>query len=230
MRSLEGLGAPGAGWNPVDAVAPQVGGGGFGALYGQLQAEVRQFIENGSGSAVTAPALSPEGLVHALRTAPGDTASPAEQQAFADTMTPLAREAASRLGVAPEVLVAHAALESGWGRQPLRRDDGSDAHNLFGIKAGSSWRGETVQADTTEFEAGQGRAQHASFRAYEDASASFLDLARLLGSNPRYRAALGTGSDAQAYGLALQRGGYATDPAYADKLARVTQRLQGGSR
>ncbi|MBV8503228.1 MAG: glucosaminidase domain-containing protein [Paucibacter sp.] len=229
MRSLESLSAPGAGWNPVDAIAPQSGGASFGALYGQLQNEVRQFIENGSTPTDQLPSMRPEGLVNALR-ANEDSATPAEQQAFADTMTPLAREAAQQLGVAPEVLVAHAALESGWGRQPIRRGDGSDSHNLFGIKAGTAWSGEVAAADTTEYKAGQAHAERAAFRAYADPSASFQDLAQLIGSNPRYQAALGTGSNAQAYGAALQRGGYASDPAYADKLSRLAQRLQKETR
>jgi len=43
---------------------------------------------------------------------------------------------------------------------------------------------------------------------------------------PRYRGALNVGSDARAFAQGLARGGYATDPAYADKLARVAARLQ----
>jgi len=241
MRSLETFGVPGASWNPVGSqgsIAPQ-GAGGFGALYGQLQSEVRQFIEQGSGAAAgpAAATLSPEGQwqnLQALRQGAGvDTsATPAEQQAFVDTMTPLAQQAADQLGVAPEVLVAHAALESGWGRKPIRRGDGSDSNNLFGIKAGGGWSGEVAQAGTTEFTAGQAHAESASFRAYADPAQSFQDLAQLLGGNARYRAALGTGSDAQAYAQALQRGGYATDPAYADKLAQVARTVQakGASR
>jgi len=50
---------------------------------------------------------------------------------------------------------------------------------------------------------------------------SFQDYASLLLDNPRYRRALNTGSDAQAFAHALQAGGYATDPAYADKLGKV---------
>ena len=41
------------------------------------------------------------------------------------------------------------------------------------------------------------------------------------GNNPRYAGALNTGSDVQAFANSLQRGGYATDPDYARKLAAV---------
>lgn len=152
-------------------------------------------------------------------------ATPAQQQAFVKEVLPLAREAADRLGVAPEVLTAQAALETGWGRSPIRRSDGSSSHNFFGIKAGSGWSGEVTVATTTEVEAGQAVAQDARFRAYASPAQSFQDLASLIGGSPRYQAALGAGADARAYGQALQRGGYATDPAYADKLANVAALL-----
>ncbi len=152
-------------------------------------------------------------------------ATPAQQQAFVNEVLPLARQAADRLGVAPEVLTAQAALETGWGRSPIRRGDGSSSHNFFGIKAGSGWSGEVTVATTTEVEAGQAVSREASFRAYASPAQSFQDLASLIGGSPRYQAALGTGADARAYGQALQRGGYATDPAYADKLAAVAARV-----
>lgn len=210
-------------------------GGGFDALYRQLHGEVTRFIEQGDHAA----ALSPEGqwsrqraqaVAHGLA-APVDgmsatPATEAQQQAFMDEILPLARQAGARLGVAPEVLAAQAALETGWGAKPIRQADGSPSHNLFGIKAGGGWQGEVVQAMTTEVEQGQPVARREAFRRYDGPAQSFNDLAQLISSSPRYQAAVGTGSDALAYGQALQRGGYATDPAYADKLARVAARIQ----
>jgi peptidoglycan hydrolase FlgJ len=220
----------------------------FGALYQQLQREVTRYIEQGEGGAW----LSPEGAWHrqqlqgafssgteasrtsgAAATASGadaaSAASPAQQQAFVEQVLPLAREAAGRLGVSPEVLTAQAALETGWGRAPIRRADGASTHNFFGIKAGGSWTGEVAMAATTEVEDGTAVARQAAFRAYASPAQSFQDLASLISSSQRYQGALGTGADARAYGQALQRGGYATDPAYADKLARVAARIQGGT-
>jgi flagellar protein FlgJ len=50
-----------------------------------------------------------------------------------------------------------------------------------------------------------------------------------MNSSPRYRSVVASGGDAKGFAQGLQRAGYATDPAYADKLARVintTLRLQ----
>jgi len=238
MRSPGLLTAPGADWNPLgvsNVAAGPSAGSGFGTLYSQLQGEVQQFIETGGGdaAAVRTPALSADGQWRLLQQqgfpasgAPSEGADPADQQAFVERMTPLAQPAAAQLGVAPDVLVAQAALESGWGRHPIRRADGSDSNNLFGLKAQGAWTGEVAVAGTTEFDGGQPHGERAGFRAYSAPAQSFQDLASLLAGNPRFGAALGTGADALAYGHALQQGGYATDPAYADKLARVANQLQ----
>jgi len=149
-----------------------------------------------------------------------------EQRQFLDMIRPHAREAARRLGVAPELVAAQAALESGWGQRPLRDRDGADTHNLFGIKAGSSWRGEIAEVLTTEFENGVAVKRTERFRSYSDLAEAFQDFTRLLLNAPRYRMALNTGNDAAAYAQALVKGGYATDPAYADKLVSVARGLQ----
>jgi len=210
------------------------GAAGFSGLYRQLSSEVSRFIEQGSGIADTgraaaAPTLSPEGAWRQLQGAatPGVGASSASQQAFLSEVLPLAQEAAARLGVAPDLLAAHAALESGWGSRPIRREDGSSSHNLFGLKAGASWQGEVAEVLTTEYAQGQPEKRREGFRSYASPREAFGDFAQLLLNNPRYRAALQTGSDAQAYAQALQKGGYATDPAYADKLVRVAAQVRG---
>lgn len=219
------LGASGIPRLPAPAAGP--GGGEFSSLYRQLHGEVSRFIESGSGSSTTAPAatLSPEALwtqVQASSTPPDEA-----QQDFLREIAPMAEAAAQALGVAPEVLAAHAALESGWGSKPIRREDGSNSHNLFALKAGASWRGEVAEVMTTEYEQGRPEKRRESFRAYASPAQAFQDFAQLLLGNPRYQGALQTGADAQAYGQALQKGGYATDPAYADKLASVAARIKG---
>lgn len=149
-----------------------------------------------------------------------------DRQAFLKAIGPWANEAAERLGVAPEIVAAQAALESGWGRRPVREADGRDTHNLFGIKAGTSWQGDVAEALTTEFEDGAAVRRPERFRSYPDHASAFRDFTRLLLDNPRYRAALNTGDDVVAYAQGLAQGGYATDPRYADKLARIAARLQ----
>ncbi|MGN6826372.1 flagellar assembly peptidoglycan hydrolase FlgJ [Paucibacter sp. M5-1] len=230
----------GAGFPALPAGGAVRAGGEFSGLYRQLHGEVSQFIENGSGSTSTTPplraaALSPEGLWHQLQASgepvENNAAAPSpSQQEFLREIAPLAEQAGQRLGVAPEVLAAHAALESGWGQKPIRRSDGSDSHNLFALKAGASWRGEVAEVLTTEYEQGAPSKRREGFRSYAGPAQAFNDFAQLLLNSPRYQAALQTGADAQAYGRALQQGGYATDPAYADKLAATAQRIKAGGR
>ena len=148
---------------------------------------------------------------------------PGDKDGFVAAMLPHARRAAERLGVAPEVLVAHAALESGWGRRMLRQPDGQNSFNLFGIKATGNWQGGAVAALTTEYESGKAKKQVESFRAYQSYGQAFDDYAQLIETSPRYRSALNQGNDFGAYAQALQRGGYATDPAYAAKLQAVAK-------
>ena len=148
---------------------------------------------------------------------PTTEVTPGEREQFISELLPHANEAARELGVDPRALIAQAALETGWGRsQP-----GGDSHNLFGIKAGANWNGASVQANTQEFDSGVASRVDASFRAYGSPRESVEDYVRLIRDNPRYASAMNTGSDVQAFANALQRGGYATDPDYARKLAAV---------
>ena len=108
-------------------------------------------------------------------------------------------------------------------------EDGSNSFNLFGIKAGGAWRGPTTRTLTTEVIDGQPRKMVQSFRAYSSYEESFADYARLMKTSPRYSQVAVPGQTAEAFAQGLQRAGYATDPAYADKLGRVintTLRLQ----
>jgi flagellar protein FlgJ len=143
---------------------------------------------------------------------------------FIEKMLPQAQAAGRELGVDPHAIIAQAALETGWGRsQPA--DASGASHNLFGIKAGTSWQGASVAANTTEYDAGVAGSEVARFRAYDSAQDSIKDYVDLLRDNPRYSAALNTGGDVRAFATALQRGGYATDPDYANKLVAVGQQV-----
>lgn len=146
--------------------------------------------------------------------------APATPREFLDRMRPHAAEAARGLGVPAEFLLAHAALETGWGRAEPRHADGRPSHNLFGIKAGRSWTGAAVEATTTEHVDGVAQQRVERFRAYGSYAEAFRDYAALLSSNSRYAAVLGA-TDAAAFARGLQRAGYATDPRYAEKLTRI---------
>lgn len=143
--------------------------------------------------------------------------------------TEAARRVARSTGLPAEFMIGQAALESGWGRREIRHPDGRTAHNLFGIKAGAGWRGPVAEVMTTEYVDGQPKRVMARFRAYASYEESFADYARLMRDNPRYAGVLANGGTVAGFAENLQRAGYATDPAYADKLARVintTLRLQ----
>ena len=141
-----------------------------------------------------------------------------------------AKSAEQSTGMPAQFILGQAALESGWGRREIRQPDGSSSHNLFGIKAGAGWNGPVAEAMTTEVVNGVAKKVSARFRAYESVEASFADYARLLSQTPRYKEALAAGGGpAAGFAASLQRAGYASDPAYAEKLTRVinaTLRLQ----
>ena len=139
---------------------------------------------------------------------------------FVTRMWPHAVEAAKSLGVPPHFLVAHAALESGWGQHEPRSADGAASFNLFGVKAGRRWAGASVESQTTEFVNGVSTPSRERFRAYASYGEAFRDYATLLRSNPRFSSVVGV-TDGTEFARKLQQTGYATDPMYAEKLARI---------
>lgn len=145
----------------------------------------------------------------------------AGRQDFVERMLPHAQEAAAKLGVQPEVLVAQAALESGWGRRSIRHADGREAYNLFGIKAKGGWSGDKAIVSTLEYEGGVAVRKREPFRAYNSYRESFMDYADFIASNPRYARALESASNPRQYYRELQKAGYATDPQYANKLTTM---------
>lgn len=154
----------------------------------------------------------------------------AQHQAFLDEIMPFAADAAKALGTSPRLVAAHAALESGWGAKPLKAADGTTTHNLFGIKATGGWRGAAAEAVTTEHVNGHDVTTTGRFRAYPDYASAFRDYAGVLAGSSRYAGVLGAGDDARAFARALSQGGYATDPAYEEKLIRVARRIDGIAR
>lgn len=132
-----------------------------------------------------------------------------------------AADAAARIGLDPDVLVAQSALETGWGRKVMKAADGSSSFNLFGIKADARWDGASTSVNTLEYRDGIAQVQRASFRVYESIRESFDDYVDFLTSNPRYQDALGKVRDGREFLRELQGAGYATDPAYADKIINI---------
>lgn len=168
------------------------------------------------------PANAVEYVAGAIRGAP------AHIHNFVDTMGAAARHAAAESGVPARLILSQAALESGWGRREIRNDDGTTTHNLFGIKATGGWKGKVAHIMTTEYEDGVARKVMQPFRAYDSYAESFADYAQLISKNSRYRDVL-TAPSAEEAAHRIQAAGYATDPAYADKLISIMSYFDRGN-
>ncbi|MRX09169.1 flagellar assembly peptidoglycan hydrolase FlgJ [Pseudoduganella sp. FT25W] len=222
---------------PTAATGGFAPAGAFNSAFAQVQNDVTAYIAQGDGgfhsdAAPSSQAMSLQAMAlrnRATGAIDDDSVDSDSQQQFLAAIQPWAQETADKLGVAPELVAAHAALESGWGKQPLK-NGAANANNLFGVKAGAGWQGDVAVASTTEFEHGALLKKTERFRSYPDTASAFRDYAQLLTSNPRYASALNTGSDARAFASGLAKAGYATDPNYADKLSKVAAQLQRGGR
>ncbi len=148
-------------------------------------------------------------------------------KAFVDFMQAQAEQAANELGVNPRVLIAQAALETGWGQKIIKREDGTSSFNLFGIKADRAWAGDATTVSTLEYKDGVMNKEAASFRSYESFQQSFDDYVEFVKNGSRYQEALGHDGDARLYIKSLQDAGYATDPMYAEKVIDIMDRDLG---
>ena len=148
---------------------------------------------------------------------------------FIAAHTDAAAAAEKATGIPARFMIAQAAHETGWGRKEIKNADGTTSFNLFGIKAGPSWKGATTDITTTEYIGGKAHKVTQTFRAYASYAESFSDYASTMKNSPRYAAVVAAGSDASGFAQGLQKAGYATDPSYATKLAKMihmTERVQ----
>jgi len=164
-------------------------------------------------------------LVAAAPDVARDAWPPASPEDFVKQLWPVAQQAGRELGIDPRHILAQAALETGWGRAVPSNAEGESSFNFFGIKIGSQWTGNAVAVRTLEFENGIPVPKTERFRSYDSPQDCFRDYVALLKGGSRYSEALNTGADAKAFASALQKGGYATDPAYAQKIASIAQNL-----
>ena len=173
------------------------------------------------GSPTRFPEPAPEAKPADIRAAPRAASSeavPADAKAFVNRLWPYALEASRSTDIPAHFLIAHAALETGWGRAEIRRADGTPSYNLFNVKAGRNWPGATVDTMTTEFIDGAARKRVERFRAYGSYAEAFADYANLI--RGRFAQVVGARESA-AFARGLQQAGYATDPMYAEKLTRI---------
>lgn len=219
-QSLAGVPAVASASDPADSAGSRITG-----------AQAAPVRASGRTMAMPAPRSFPASAAPAIQgssTSQVDAGEAADDQGiagrFIHRFVGAARAAAERSGLSPLLILAQAALETGWGRHEVTAVGGAKSHNLFGIKAGAGWNGATATNHTTEFVAGQWTRVQESFRAYRSYFESFVDHAKLIGGSPRYAAVQNARTPEQA-ARALQDCGYATDPAYADKLISIMQQI-----
>ncbi|MCP3699992.1 MAG: flagellar assembly peptidoglycan hydrolase FlgJ [Aliivibrio sp.] len=146
-------------------------------------------------------------------------------QQFVKTMKPYAEKAAKALGIDSNVLIAQAALETGWGKKVIQNSVDS-SHNLFNIKADRSWQGDKIAKNTLEYHDNIAVTENAAFRSYNNYEESFSDFVRFLNQNPRYERALQQTESSESFIKGIHSAGYATDPNYTSKVMSVMKTVE----
>ncbi|MBS0467303.1 MAG: flagellar assembly peptidoglycan hydrolase FlgJ [Proteobacteria bacterium] len=203
-----------------------------GGLSDAIQRQLSKQL-GGSGEASIAPGSTLRLDASLRKSAPADdprARSPKGREDFVQHHRASAERVAQDSGIPASFMLGQAGHETGWGKSEIRNKDGSNAFNLFGIKAGKGWTGKVAEVSTTEYVNGVPRKTVARFRAYDSYEDSFKDYARLINDNPRYEKARAKTHSAVAFASELQKAGYATDPQYAAKLSRAIQSTQGIAR
>lgn len=186
------------------------------------------YVLNGSQHTATSPMARRQGMqpLPDARESAQYSRGTEKNTHFISRMLEPAIAAAKKSGIPHQLIIAQAALESGWGNKEIPTTKGKPSHNLFGIKATADWKGESTEITTTEFINGAPQKVKASFRVYPSYSEALADYTSLLVNNPRYQKVARSGSPEKA-AHALQSGGYATDPAYAKKLISIINQVKG---
>lgn len=127
-----------------------------------------------------------------------------KQLDFINRFLPAAQQAGNRFDLNPAVVLAQAAIESGWGESYLA----TVCHNYFGItaygKPNDFWKGDKTNPSA------EGGPSHLLFRIYDSFLHSFMDFARLI------RAAYPVAADLSFYPEA-----YAKEIAYSRYISEV---------
>lgn len=135
---------------------------------------------------------------------------------FKEILTPLAILYGNHGNIHPALIMAQGILESNSGKSELA----INANNLFGIKKGTGWMGETYAKSSKEWSQERGWYDAVSeFRKYETIAESVADLVEFY-HRPRYAQVVGE-PDLYKAAQAAWAAGYATDPTYPDKIMGV---------
>jgi len=178
--------------------------------------EVQQTVVKVENTLMSMPDLTSSEVMHEI-----DFSSPDK---FIQSLYPYAKNVERETGIDARLMLAQSALETGWGKHQIMKQDGSPSFNLFGIKAQAGWEGGEAEITTTEYRGGLAMKEQANFRAYDSYGESFKDYAKFLKGNERYQSAMASVDDPKEFAMALQDSGYATDPNYANKINRIMDR------
>ncbi len=146
-------------------------------------------------------------------------AYPGNVQIFLNNIAGPAQQVAQQRGLYASLMIAQAALESGWGGSYLS----TSAYNLFGVKWSGS--GAYIELPTQEFYNGSYHTIYDKFQRYSSYAESLNGYANVITT----RFPKSTRANSANYAIAAQNlrygvyGTYATAPDYADKLIRVIQ-------
>lgn len=156
-----------------------------------------------------------------------------------------ALECEKQSGISSIAILAQAAHESGWGKHAV-------GNMFFGVKDTDGVNGNEQLITTTEYSksATKTPAQiglhsitkiepvtikgvkffkyvgKAYFRKYDKPSDSFIDHAKFIQSNSRYKKALEVKKDPYAFVKEVAKAGYAQDPSYADLLCKMCKMIE----
>lgn len=171
-----------------------------------------------------------------------------EKRSFLSRLSSAVDEAIEGTPLPKLGVLAQAVLETGWGRHVVGAAGAAAGagFNLFGIKA-TGWQGPSVVTSTREYLGGRFVQREEAFRAYDSIESATADYVNVLKGSARYADLFGGAvreqvdgtiqgaeavlKDVRRFADTLQKGGYATDPTYADKIvnvARTILRLTGG--
>lgn len=140
---------------------------------------------------------------------------------FVTAMWPYLKQAGVNIGLDPKILLAQAALETGWGKSILKDVQGNSTYNIFNIKSTTELSKPSVDVQTTEYINHTAVKLTAAFKSYQSIGESVQDYLSLIQGSTRYQEALSHANSPNGYVQALQEAGYATDPNYAHKILSI---------
>ncbi|MFW6093479.1 MAG: rod-binding protein [Pseudomonadota bacterium] len=105
----------------------------------------------------------------------------AGREAFVAEVSPVLEGELAGSGIDPREALEQSGRATGWGARVVHAEDGTSTHNLFGLRDGDDWSGETVEVRTLELRDGRREPATERFRSYPDLASAVRDYARSRG-------------------------------------------------